>query len=389
MTYFVGIDIAKYKHDFCILTNDAEIIKEPATFLNNAEGFNALKEALDHLDHSQKIKIGHEATGHYGKNLKQFLTDNGYEFLELNPYLVKKFIECTTLRKTKTDKKDCIAIANFIESNDIKTYRQSLYNNNDLKVLIRNRDKLIRQRSDQLVIITNVLDRIFPEFKRIFDNKLGKCALSILEKFPSAEKISHMTVKQMDLLRKLGRRISINKLMSVRDTAKVTVGHHSKADELVLKEAIVIHNTINSSIESYESEIKEIMKSIDSPLTSIPGVGIISAATIIAEYNNMVDFPNADKLLAYAGLECSRYQSGTQDFHGRMVKRGSPHLRYALMNLAVGLKTHNTYFANYYLKKIDEGKHYRVALNHLVRKFLRVAFKLVSNNEKFDLDKCN
>ena len=388
MTYYIGIDVAKYKHDFCILSSDGEVIKEPSTFLNNIEGYKTIKEALDHLDHSQKIKIGLEATGHYGKNLRKFLLDNGYESLELNPYLVKKFIECTTLRKTKTDKKDCVAIAHYIESNHFKTYQETLYNIQDLKVLTRNRDKLIRQRSDQLVIITNVLDRIFPEFKSIFDNRLGKCALTLLEKFPNAQKISRMTVKQMEDLRKLGRGISINKLMTAKDTAKITIGHPSKSDELVLTQAITIYRAIDESIKTYEKEIEEIMETIDSPLLTIPGVGIISAATIIAEYNNMANFPNADKLLAYAGLECSRYQSGTQDVNGKMVKRGSPHLRYVLMNLAVSLKNHNVYFANYYLNKKDEGKHYRVALNHVVRKFLRVAFKLVSTNESFDLDKC-
>ena len=128
------------------------------------------------------------------------------------------------------------------------------------------------------------------------------------------------------------------------------------------------------------------MDSINSPLESIPGVGRKSAAAIIGEYNSFNGFADADKLLAFAGLECSRYQSGQSDYHGKMVKRGSPHLRYVLMNLAISLKNNNAVFREYYLKKRNEGKKYRVALNHVVRKFLRISFKLVSTNQKFNID---
>lgn len=76
---------------------------------------------------------------------------------------------------------------------------------------------------------------------------------------------------------------------------------------------------------------------MNSPLLSITGVDKLSAAAIIGEYNNFDGSSNADKLLAFAGLECSRYQSGRSDYYGKIVKRGSPHLRYVLTNLAISL----------------------------------------------------
>ena len=78
--YYVGIDIAKYKHDCFIFTSEGEIVLESFTFENTKDGFNKLKLILDALDHSQKIKIGLESTGIYGKNLKLFLTSIGYDF---------------------------------------------------------------------------------------------------------------------------------------------------------------------------------------------------------------------------------------------------------------------------------------------------------------------
>ena len=205
MSYFVGIDIAKNKHDCFIMTGDGEVVRNSFTFPNNDEGFRTLKATLDQLNHSQKIKIGLEATGHYGKNLKQFLASIGYEYSELNPYLVKKFIQSITLRRTKTDKVDAQMIAKFIQLEASKPTTPLSYNTMELRTLVRNHDKLVRSRSDELVKITNSLDRIFPEMKKFLNNYLGEFALYLLERFTTPEKISRLTNSQMQKLHNVGR----------------------------------------------------------------------------------------------------------------------------------------------------------------------------------------
>ena len=386
MIYYVGIDVAKFKHDFTVVTSNGEVVIEPTTFKNNDEGFTIIKDSLSKLDYSQEIKVGLESTGHYHKNLVNFLISLGYEVNVLNPFLVHKFIESRTLRKQKTDSQDCGRIAKYLESEDYKAYQSKVYTNESLKSLTRNRDKVIRSRSDQLVIVTNCLDRIFPEFKTYFSNILSKTALCILYEFNSAEAISKITNAKMQSIKKKYKGLRLSKLFDLKDLAKITIGTPNAQDSFVMKQAIRQILTYNEILKDYEEEIDKIMNSINSPLESIPGVGRKSAAAIIGEYNNFNGFANADKLLAFAGLECSRYQSGQSDYHGKMVKRGSPHLRYVLMNLAISLKNDNAVFRDYYLKKRDEGKKYRVALNHVVRKFLRIAFKLVSTNQIFNID---
>lgn len=387
MSYYVGIDVAKFKHDYAIIDSNGEIISN-GTFKNDSSGYNTLMDSINKLDHSQQIKIGLESTGHYHKNLVKFLNKEGNNVNVLNPYLVHKFISSRTLRKSKTDRADALHIASYLSTEDFKTYQEKLYNAESLKSLTRNRDKLISKRSEEMVVVTNCLDTIFPEFKNSFDNKLGKTALCLLYEYNSAEKISKLTTSQIDKLKKKYKHLSLNKIFTIRDIAKVTVGNPDPSKSFIMKQSISIIFQLNQSIDEYDDEIDKIMKEFDSKLITIPGVGISSAAAIIGEFNNFNGFPDADKLLAYAGMECSRYQSGTMDFHGHMVKRGSPHLRYVLMNLAVALKNHNPVFTEYYLKKRDEGKPYRVALTHVVRKFLRIAFKLVSSNEEFNIDNC-
>lgn len=386
MCYYVGIDVAKFKHDFTVVTSNGEVIVPSTTFKNQFEGFETIKDSLASLDHSQEIKIGLESTGHDHKNLVKFLTEKGYQVSVLNPYLVHGFIKSRTLRKQKTDNLDCLRISKYLQSEDYQAYQSKLYPCEQLKSLTRSRNKIVRERSNQLVIVTNCLDTIFPEFKAFFDGKLSKSALALLNEFNTVEGIKNLTSAKIQKIKDKHKGIRIGKFFDIRDTAKITVGKPDNSASFIMKQAITQIFALDEILASYDKEINLIMNDQKSVLESIPGVGRNSAAAIIGEYNNFQGFPSADKLLAYAGLECSRYQSGLSDFHGRMVKRGSPSLRYVLMNLAVSLKNHNAVFKEYYLKKRDEGKSYRVALNHVVRKFLRIAFKLVSTNQKFNID---
>lgn len=387
MCYYVGIDVAKFKHDFTVVTSDGEVIVESTTFKNDLKGFEAIKDSLSNLDHSQEIKIGLESTGHYHKNLVKFLAEQGYKVSVLNPYLVHGFIKSRTLRKQKTDSLDCMRIAKYLQSEDFKAYQSKLYPCEELKSLTRNRNKIVRERSNQLVTVTNCLDCIFPEFKGFFDGKLSKSALALLFEYNTVESIKNLTSSKIQKIRDKHKSIRIGNFFDIRDAAKVTIGVPNDSMSFIMKQAICQIFSLDEILKSYDDRINKIMDDQKCVLESIPGVGRTSAASIIGEYNNFQGFPDADKLLAYAGLECSRYQSGESDYHGHMVKRGSPFLRYTLMNLAISLKNHNAIFKEYYLKKRDEGKNYRVALNHVVRKFLRIAFKLVSTNQKFNIDK--
>lgn len=106
MTYFIGIDLAKYKHDCFIMDENGEAIRDSFSFNNDKEGFNTLLNVLNSLDSNQEKRIGFESTGHYGSNLKIFLERNGYSFMEFNPLLVHRHFKCETLRRTKNDKVD-------------------------------------------------------------------------------------------------------------------------------------------------------------------------------------------------------------------------------------------------------------------------------------------
>ena len=119
-------------------------------------------------------------------------------------------------------------------------------------------------------------------------------------------------------------------------------------------------------------------------MLTIPGIGEISAATILSEYGDIKNFSNPNKMLAFAGLDPSINQSGTLESNGKMVKHGSGHLRYAVMNSALSILRFSPEFYDYYLKKRSEGKCHRVALSHVCKKLIRVIYSLEKNNIDFN-----
>lgn len=385
--YLVGIDISKYKHDCCIIDSDGVIIRDPFSFANNAEGFALFLKALNSLKGSD-IRIGFEATAHYALNLKLFLEKAHYAFMEFNPVLLAKFNKSQSLRRTKTDAIDCYSIARWLGTVEFKPHTTGFYHTYSLKSLTRLRDSLVRQRSFYLVKITNVLDVTFPEFKPFFNNRFGATALYLLENYGSAEKMSHMNSASYEHLRSLSRgKFSIQKFIRLKELASNTVGESNEIFIMQLNSLLALYRECASEIDSIESQIIELIEDISPHYMTIPGIGPLSAAVIYAEFGDLSKFDSPAQMLSFAGLEPGYYQSGTSEYGGHMVKRGSSHLRFTLMNLCIPLIQYNYVFAKYYDKKRSEGKPHRVACSHLVKKLIRVIFYLEKNDVDFDSSK--
>lgn len=380
MTYYIGIDISKYKHDFCIISNTGEVIVENASFDNNKKGFQYLLEYLKPYNKSQ-VHIAFEATGHYSLNLELFLIDQGFSFMKMNPLVIHQFLKTRSLRRTKTDKADSLTIANYLMSVPFKPNSDLLYHIYTLKSLCRARELLIKERSKFLVLLTNELDKSFPELKQFFNNRISTTLLYILEKYKNTEHIALM--RDFDSLRKVSHgKFSYSKFVKLKELAKNSVGHHDNNSDLLISTYVSIINNFNDKIDPIDKQISTIIKELNPRMLSIPGLGEISAATILSEYGDISNFSSSNKMLAFAGLEPSVIQSGTIVHNGKMVKHGSGHLRYSLMNISLTILKFSPTFYDYYLKKRSEGKCHRVALSHVCKKLIRVIYSL----EKYDMD---
>lgn len=389
MTYFVGIDIAKHKHDCFIMNHLGEIIHDSFSFTNDRLGFTQFIDVLSKLDASQAIQIGLEATGHYGMNLKVFLEANGFSFMEFNPMLVRRFSQATTLRKTKTDKIDAKQIALHLTSVEYKPYPNKSYHIKNLKSLTRYRDSLVKHRSLQLVTLTNILDRMFPEFKPFFKHSLTSATcIYLLDHYGTPSKIARMNLDSYSKMSsKLRRTFSYAKFMELKRLAKDTVGLEDPILSFQLQLALDSYHFAQSQVDAVELHIANEYAQIHAHIHSIKGIGLQSAASIFAEAAPFERFDSYNQLLAFAGLEPSRHQSGNTEVKGYMVKHGSPYLRQALMNVSSSMLIHNPVLYEFYLKKRSEGKHHRVALSHVAKRLVRIIYHLEIYNTDFDFAK--
>jgi transposase len=384
---YIGIDISKYKHD-CIVIDDAGvIIRNVFSFDNSRTGFDQFMEMYRSLDPLEIKKIGFEATGHYQDNFKVYLERSGIEFMELNALLVHKFKNSQTLRGVKTDKTDARLIATYLSSIEFKPYPKISYHTLALRSLCKRHFDLINERTKYLIRITNFLDRTFPEFKEFIKGNIkSKTSMYILHNYGIPNKIMNINIQSFENLRKESHgHFSVAKFNQLRELAKNTVGFSYETDLFEIKSLLRVYDTLQDEISLVENEITTIMSKINSHIPSILGIGKVSAASIIAEIEDISRFDNPDKLLAFAGLDPRIYQSGTQEFKGRMNKKGSVVLRRVLMNCAESILMYNPAFYTYYRKKRDEGKSHRVAISHVARKLVRIIYKLETEHIDFDL----
>lgn len=386
--YVVGIDISKYKHDCIIINEDTgEIVRNVFSFDNSRSGFNQFINVLKTLDPKIKKKIGFESTGHYQNNLKIFLENEGLDFMELNALLVHKFKSSQTLRGVKTDKTDARLIAEYLCKIEFKPYPKVVYNILALRSLCKRHFDLINERTKYLIRITNFLDRTFPELKPFLKgNVKSKTMMYLLHNYGIPSKIANMNIQSYNNLRKESYgKFSVAQFYQLKELAKNTIGFSYETDIFEINSLLRNYDLIQEEISLVENEITTHISKIDSKIPTIKGIGLVSAATIIAEIEDISRFDSPDRLLAYAGLDPRLYQSGTQEFKGKMNKKGSVVLRRVLMNSAESILIFNPVFYEYYRKKRDEGKSHRVALSHLARKLVRLIYKIETEHINFNL----
>ena len=390
MTYFIGIDIAKYKHDCFIMDNNGEVIRDSFSFNNDSEGFDTLLNVLNSLDSNQEKRIGFESTGHYGSNLKIFLERNGYSFMEFNPLLVHRHFKSETLRRTKNDKVDARKISSYLYIREYKPNPNSSYHLSCLKSLTRTREVLVKERTRHLIHMTNVLDKIFPEFKPLFGEKglRTSTALYLLENYGIPSKMANMTRASYDKMKsELRHTVSYAKFLKIKELARNTVGNEDEILTFELNIYLELFKELDKKIQNVEDKITNEFSFMKSHINSIKGIGDITAAGILAEIESIDKFNNPGQLCAFAGIEPSENQSGTHDGGGKMVKHGSPHLRNYLIQSAEKTLIHNPVLYEYYLKKRNEGKHHNVALSHVAKRLTRIIFYLEKNDTDFDIEK--
>ena len=367
---YVGIDIAKLNHFASAVSSDGEVLIEPFQFTNDGDGFRFLSSKLDSLSKDRLI-IGLESTAHYGNNLVQYLVAYDYKVCVINP-IQTATLRKNNIRKTKTDKVDAVVVARALML--MQNRRYMTLGDIDLmhlKSLGRFRQKTIKQRTRLKIQLTSYVDQVFPELQYFFKSGLHqKTVYALLKEAPTPKAIGsvHMT--------------HLAHLLEV-----ASHGHFKK--EMAKELRVLAQNSVGSSDSALSIQITHCVEQIellDSQL-KIPGIGYINGGMILGEIGDIHRFSKPSKLLAFAGLDPSVYQSGNFNARRtRMSKRGSRVLRYALVNAAHNVVKNNSTFKAYYDAKMAEGRTHYNALGHCAGKLVRIIHKMLTDDVAFNLD---
>ena len=269
---------------------------------------------------------------------------------------------------------------------NLKSYSDTSYHNEQLKSLTRYRFDKVKERAALKSSVSRLVCILFPELEKIVPTLHMASVYTLLSEFPSASAVAsaHLTRLTNLLYESSKGRYSKDTAIAFRETARNSIGSHMPAKSLELKHTIKLIQELDAEIDEIENEIKSIMDEINSPILTIPGISYRMGAMIIAEIGDFSRFDSPDKILAYAGMSPSTFQSGQLDnCYAHMEKRGSRYLRYALYNATKYVCHWDESFGSYLAKKRAEGKHYNVALSHATKKLVRMIYAMEKSGQAY------
>lgn len=389
--HYIGIDIAKHVHTVAVREEDGAPHGKAVSFTNDEAGFKSLLERFRELDvDAGDCIVAMESTGHYWMAAYAFLADHGYPVAVVNPVLTDAFRKADTVRKTKTDFIDAFLIAEFARFKRLGPMSVAPEAADGLKQLTRYRSHLVKERTMLKNKATAVCDRLFPELAGAVGGMQSATAKALMRKYATPAAIASTDIRTLErTVREASRgRYGRREAEDLKALAKKSVGVPLAADALAfeLKHMVSLVEHLDGEIASLEAEISRILEgSTAELLLSIPGIGAVSAAVIAAEMGAPENFDDPKKLIAFAGIDASKSQSGKfEGDEGHMSKRGSGHLRYALMNAADRARMHDPYFGDYYDSLIARGKHHYVAVSGVARKLAGVILAVMKEQRPYE-----
>lgn len=370
--HYIGIDVGKRHHVAFTLDADGQAVGKAIRFANDQAGFDQL---LTHLAQWEQVEaIGLEATGHYWLALYTMLTDAGYDLIVLNALQVHAYRK-SGIRKRKNDRYDAFWIADYIRVSQRPPSSAPQPELLQLRELTRFRASLTQQMGDCKRKIISILDRVFPEYEQFFSSIFIQTSRRLLAEAMTPDEFADFDLSELaHLLWQASRgRHGQAKAEEIQAVARRSVGISFLTDALRIQLSCLLQQLTlrEAQRQSLDNEITTVMATLPQHITTIPGIGPVTGAIILAEIGDVKRFPAPEKLVAYAGIDPTVYQSGqftaTQT---RMSKRGSPYLRHALWQAAFMASQHDPQLHAYYQRKRAEGKAHGTTIGAISRKLL-------------------
>jgi len=386
--YIVGIDIGKNHHEASIVSPEGKQIGHSLRFATTHKGADSLMSFIFNNIGNSSCIFGMEATGHYWYPIYSFLKARGYTIYVINP-IQSDSLRKMYIRQTKNDSIDSFLIAEVIRFGQFTTTSMADENILAMRQLCRYRDSVISSRTEIKLRISTIMEQIFPEYEKQFSSLWLSTSMGILEKYLTPENIENAPIDELfEIIKdKSHNKLTMKKAISIREAAADTFGIKIAQDafSFQLKQLIDRMNFLDKQIEALDCQILEYYEKFDCYLHTIPGIGMIGAATILAEIGDISRFKNSSSLIAFAGIDPTVRQSGEfNSTHNHMSKRGSPYLRHAIFLAATTCSFHNSPLNAYYKKKRDQGKHHLTATGAVARKLTTIIYAVLRDSKPYE-----
>jgi len=393
----LSIDVAKNKSMIMLMDSEGEILIDSKEIKHNLEEFEKVKKEIEEIN-PENLTVFMESTGIYHLPVERYFKENGFKTLVINSLTTKNNYD--TIRKTKTDKKDCYRLAKLFFVNEVEYHdlsKKDLYAN--LKAMTRQYFYLTQVNVSCKNRYKRLINICFPELEEIFKSSriYEETALNFIKAYPHAYIVKE---KRIDALYN-----NLYKTNSRHDYYYKRLAHQIKDIALnsypgVDKEHSDVKN-LSDMAEILQENIKTINELKDkmietakqSPyfeiINSFYGIGEVLAAELLGELGDITRFDNHKQLIAFCGLDPTIIQSGKSiNVHGAISKRGNKYARWILFNISqmvvkLGHQCPNHPVYNYYLIKKAEGKHYYESLTACSTKILRMLYSMCKNNKTF------
>lgn len=386
--YIVGIDIGKNHHEASIVSPEGKQIGRSLRFATTHKGADSLMSFIFKNIGNSPCVFGMEATGHYWYPIYSFLKAKGYTIYVINP-IQSDSLRKMYIRQTKNDSIDSFLIAEVIRFGQFGTTSMADENILAMRQLCRYRDSVISSRTEIKLRIGTIMEQIFPEYEKQFSSLWVSTSMGILEKYLTPENIENAPIDELfEIIKdKSHNRLTRAKAISIKEAAADTFGIKIAQDafSFQLKQLIDRMNFLDKQIEALDCQILEYYEKFDCYLHTIPGIGMIAAATILAEIGDINRFKSSSALVAFAGIDPTVRQSGEfSSTHNHMSKRGSPYLRHAIFLAATTCSFHNSPLNAYYKRKRDQGKHHLTATGAVARKLTSVIYAVLRDSKPYE-----
>ena len=397
MKTVLSVDVAKNKSMIMLMNSDGEILIDSKEIKHNLEEFEKVKEEIKEIN-PENLTVFMESTGIYHLPVERYFKENGFNTLVINSLTTKNNYD--TIRKTKTDKKDCYRLAKLFFVNEVEYHylsKDDLYAN--LKAMTRQYFYLTQVNVSCKNRYKRLINICFPELEEIFKSSriYEETALNFIKAFPHAYIVKEKRIDALynNLYKTNSRHDYYYKRLAhqIKDIASNSYPgidkEHSDVKNLSDMAGILQENikTINELKEKMIETAKQ------SPyfeiINSFYGIGEVLTAELLGELGDITRFDTHKQLIAFCGLDPTIIQSGKSiNVHGAISKRGNKYARWILFNISqmvvkLGHQCPEHPVYNYYLMKKAEGKHYYENLTACSTKILRMLYSMCKNNKQF------